>query len=75
MYINFITFSTIINLPILATVLYFKTSPQERYGPQEQQRFLDRVTLGLHPQPGGGVDPQTTVLLSHQKRACPQRVF
>jgi hypothetical protein len=44
-------------------------------GPQKQQKFLDRVPLGLHPQPGGRADPQTSVHLHCKRRACLQRVL
>jgi hypothetical protein len=42
---------------------------------QKQQSFLDRVPLGLHPQPGGRADPQTSVYLPHQRRAYLQGVI
>jgi hypothetical protein len=43
--------------------------------PQKQQNFLDRVSSGLHPQPGGRAEHQTSVHLPCQRRACLLRVL
>jgi hypothetical protein len=42
---------------------------------KKQQCFLDRVPTGLHPQPGGKTDPQSSVLLSCQVRVGLQGVL
>jgi hypothetical protein len=46
-----------------------------KHGPQKQQSFLDMVPTGPHPQPGGGSDPQSSVQLPCQRRACLQEVL
>jgi hypothetical protein len=46
-----------------------ETSPQRRtHRPQKQNSFLDRASLGLHPQPGGRAEPQSSVRLPCQRR-------
>jgi hypothetical protein len=40
--------------------------------PQKQESFLDRVLLGLHPQPAGKAGTQTSGHLHCQKRICLQ---
>jgi hypothetical protein len=37
---------------------------------QKHQSFLDRIPFDFHPQPGGRAEPQTTVYLPHQRKAC-----
>ena len=53
-----------------------ETSPHWRaHGWQKQQSFLDRVPSGLHLQPRGRTELQTSVYLPCQRRACQQRVL
>jgi hypothetical protein len=53
-----------------------ETSPLRRaLRPQKQQSFLDRVPLGLHLQPGGRAELQTSVHLPCKMSACLKRVL
>ena len=42
---------------------------------KKQHSFLDTILWGPHPQPGGGADPQSSVQLPCQRRACLQEVL
>ena len=45
-----------------------ETSPSRRAcRQQKQQSFLDRILSGLHPQPGGRAETQTSGHLPHQR--------
>jgi hypothetical protein len=49
------------------------TTPQRKaHEPQKQQIFLDRVPSGLHLQPRGGSELQTSVHLPCKRKACLQ---
>jgi hypothetical protein len=41
---------------------------QDGCGLQKQQSILDKVSSGLHPQPGGKDDTQTSGHCSHKRR-------
>jgi hypothetical protein len=49
-----------------------ETSPCRRtFRPKKQQSFLDRAPSGLHPQPGGRAETQTSRHLPHQRTISP----
>jgi hypothetical protein len=53
-----------------------ETSPCRRaHGPQKKQSFLDRVPLGIHLQPRGDYDLQTSVHLPCKRRTCLQSML
>ena len=53
----------------------FKAGPLWRSQAAEAAEQLGQGPMGLHLQPGDGADPQSSVHLSCQRRACLQGVL